>query len=481
MHTSRTTAAVAVAGLIASTALLSAAPSQADVAPQEKDVVATGSDILQSAYNFLADGYGALPGYNTAGNRWRFINLDSSGDAQGRTAYIDPRLVAKSGYLSNGNLITQAQYDALSSADKAAAKPLVKQEDVKQLNPAVALRAGQPLVVRPSGGGGGGRDAIINDYVDGNGIGNWIDVGRSPDPVDSAASGQTNQTKAQTQLGTKLYSVVFGRDRQVIATAATTNAPTSISADDIKKIYRGQITTWGQVTGYDGPAPSETIIPLTLPSDAGMWNTFLSGIQTATGSSTTEFSNTNARSNPNSYNVQQNDPTAISGITDESIRKNAIVPFPKSRATVVNGGYYTVAADGDDQTNPYNGAKTYTGSSASPSGTPATRGNHRLAATASGIKLLAPASTGTLSTDPYGTNFALRAIFRESDLNSNVPWQPGSTLNWVRTLFYNPPTADEPDPALPFVRTPAGKALIESAGQTPSYQVFGTNNAEITQ
>lgn len=451
MFTSRTTAIVTSAGLLVSTLLLTAAPSQADVAPQEKDVVSTGSDILQSAFNFLADGYGELPGYNTAGNRWRFINFDSSGDAQGRTAYIDPRL--------------------LPTVDVGGIK-YVKQSDVKQLNPTIALRAGQPLVVRPSGGGGGGRDAIINDYVDDKGIGDWIDVGRSPDPVD--ASGTANQTKAQNQLGTKLYSVQFGTDRQVIATAADTNAPASLSAATVKAIYKGDITKWNQIPGNSGGS-SETIIPLTLPSDAGMWNTFLTGIRVANGLSITEWTDANARSNPNSFNVQQNDPTAITNLPPAD-QKNAIVPFPKSRLAVVNNGYYTVAKDGDKDgtialTNPYNGGAGYTGKFTKGD---QELGRHRVSASASGIKLLAPTSTGTTASDAYGQNFALRAIFRESDLNSTTPWQPGSTLNWVRTLFYNPGSD-----VLPFVRTPAGKALIEAAGQAPTYKVYGTDNAQI--
>jgi ABC-type phosphate transport system substrate-binding protein len=448
----RTATATVAVGLVASAAVLSSTPAMADNAPQEKDVVTTGSDILQTAYNFLADGYGDLPGYNTAGNRWRFINFDSSGDAQGRTAYTDPRLLST--VTGNGTVGENGV-------------KYIKQSDVQVLNPTIALRAGQPLVVRPSGGGGGGRDAIINDYIDSNGIGNWIDVGRSPDPVD--ASGTANQTLAQTRLGTKLYNVQFGSDRQVIATAADTNAPATISAENIKKIYKGEITTWGQIPGYSGPGAGETIIPLTLPDDAGMWNTFLAGIRAANGLTTTTWTDADARSNPNSFNVQQNDPTAITNLP-EGQRKNAIVPFPRSRATVVNNGYYTVAQNGSGQTNPYNGGRSYTGTFTSGANT---LGNHRIAASASGIKLLGSASTGAAATDPYGQNFALRAIFRESDLNSTTPWQPGSTLNWVQALFYNP------DGPAPFVRTPAGEALLTAAGVTPDYHVFGTDNAEI--
>jgi ABC-type phosphate transport system substrate-binding protein len=441
-----TTTAV-VTGLVASTVLVASSPAQADLAPQEKDVVTTGSDILQTAYNFLADGYGDLPGYNTAGNRWRFINFDSSGDAQGRTAYTDPRLL---------NTIT-----GNGTIGENGVK-YVKQSEVQVLNPAIALRAGQPLVVRPSGGGGGGRDAIINDYVDDNGIGGWIDVGRSPDPVDS--SGTANQTKAQNQLGTKLYNVQFGVDRQVIATAVETNAPATLSAETVRKIYKGEYTTWNQVPGGTS---NEAIVPLTLPNDAGMWNTFLAGIRAATGDNT--FDDGAARTNAG-FNVQQNDPTAITNLPAEQ-RRNAIVPFPRSRYTVVNSGYYTVAQDGSTQTNPYNGGRNYTGTFTREG---QTLGRKRLAASASGIKLLAASSTASGQNDPYGTNFALRAIFRESDLNDPTPWQPGSTLNWVRTLFYNPGGE-----AKPFVRTPAGHALIEAAGQVPTYAVYGTDNQQI--
>lgn len=425
----RKSASAAVLGLATVAGLaLTLAPAQADPAPQPDDVVSTGSDIIQNSFNFLADGYHELPGYNTAGNRNRFINFDSSGDAQGRSAFTDPRLLPT--ITGNGTI---------GDADTK----YVKQSDIKLLNPTIALRAGQDLVVRPTGGGGGGRDAIINDDQ------GWIDVGRSPDALND-----THQNLIQSKQGTKLYRVQIATDRQLIATATTTNAPATLSADTILKIYKGDITTWSQVPGYAGPAPSETIIPLILPTDAGMWNTFVKNVgQQNPGVSVTSDV---LRSNPNKIQVQQNDPTAITSLP-EAQRKNAIVPFPRGRYRTLNTGYYTQTFDGQ-KTNNYN---TETG--------------HRTAADASGIKLLDGDSTSDVlnATAPYGGNFAYNALIRESDLNSNEPWQPGSTLNWVQALFYNP------DGPLPFVRTPAGEALLEAAGVTPDYHVFGTNNAEI--
>ncbi|MFC6154661.1 substrate-binding domain-containing protein [Nocardioides yefusunii] len=423
MKNRRQRLSAAVVATLATGALVAATvPAQADLAPLPKDVVSTGSDILQNSFNFLADGYHELPGYNAAGNRYRFVNFDSSGDAQGRSAFTDPRLLP---------------------TETVNGEKYVKQSDIKLLNPTIALRAGQDLVVRPTGGGGGGRDAIINDKL------GWIDVGRSPDPLTT-----THQNNAQNNLKSKLLRIQIATDRQLIATSTTTNAPATISAEAILKIYSGEWKTWGQVPGYTGPGASETIVPLILPTDAGMWNTFVANVAKQNPSATVDSGT--LRRNQNSIVVQQNDPVAITALS-ESQRKNAIVPFPRGRFRTLNTGYYTQTFDGQ-KTNNYN-----------------TENGGRTAADADGIKLLDVNSSSDSANpaSPYGGNFAYNAIVRESDLLDATPWQPGSTLNWVQALFYNP------DGPAPFVRTPAGKALLEAAGVTPDYHVFGTDNAEI--
>lgn len=414
----KTVGAAFVALATASTLALSLTPAEADFSPQPNDVVSTGSDIIQNSFNFLADGYHELPGYNSAGNRWRFVNFDSSGDAQGRSAFTDPRLLPT---ITSGG------------------EKYVKQSDVKLLNPTISLRAGQDLVVRPSGGGGGGVNAIIADD-EGN-----IDVGRTPNPLTP-----TNQSNAQGNLGSKLLRVQVATDRQLIATATTTNAPATISAQAILNIYNGTWLTWGDVSCTCTTHTGDTIIPLTLPSDAGMWTTFIANVgKQNTG---VVVNDGTLRGNSNSIQVQQNDPTAITSLAPAQ-RANAIVPFPRGRFKTLNAGYYTDATT----TNAYNLEP------------------ERLSVTASGIKLLDGDSTAdnTSPTSPYGGNFGYNAILRESDFVSTTPWQPGSTLNWVQALFYNP------DGPAPFVRTPAGQALLTAAGVTPDYHVFDGNNAEI--
>jgi hypothetical protein len=56
-------------------------------------------------------------------------------------------------------------------------------------------------------------------------------------------------------------------------------------------------------------------------------------------------------------------------------------------------------------------------------------------------------------------------VFRAADLavsGTANPYQPGGTLNWVQTLFWNPggPT--------PYLLSPEGKTLITESGITPA-------------
>ena len=436
--------ALVTAGMVAA----SLAPAEADFSPQPNDVVSTGSDIIQNSFNFLADGYGELPGYNTAGNRWRFVNFDSSGDAQGRSAFTDPRLLPT--VTGNGTVGENGvRY--------------IRQDSLRLLNPTISLRAGQGLVVRPTGGGGGGRDGIINDNL------GWIDVGRTPDALSTA-----KQDEAQTKLGTKLLRIQVATDRQLIAAATVTNAPSTIPAGVILKIYHGDIKKWGEIPGYSGPgaalgsnpsyagaAKDETILPLLLPTDAGMWNTFVTNV-TKQNPGVSGIDSAYLRANNNSVQVQQNDPTAITGLS-AALKPNAIVPFPRGRFRTLNQGYYTLT-------------KEFEGTLASPkTNTYNTDDGHRTPASAEGIQLLDPDSTTDLSSPDaaYGGNFGYNALVRNRDFLDPTPWQPGSTLNWVQALFYNP---EGPEP---FVATPAGEALLEAAGVVPDYKVYGINNTLI--
>jgi ABC-type phosphate transport system substrate-binding protein len=389
MSKRRTAAGAALLGTLLAGALYAPNAVQADAGPQPNDVVGVGSDIMQNSVNFIADGLGASPGYNGAGNRNRLFSFDASGDANGRKLFTDPAL---------GTSIA--------------------------MNGSVILRAGTSPVQRPNGGSTG-LAALI---ADGQGAvsANRISFARSPNLPTAA-----QQTQAQNNLGSLLHSVQIATDTDYIATASTTNAPANLTADDLVKIYTGVYTTWGQVPGYSGPAPSATIKPLIPQVGAGMRTIFLNGLKAANGGNTVD---------PTAgIPVQQNDPTAITTLSAGD-KPNAIVPFPKGRFDTLNSGYFV------------NPDVAY--SVAAPAAP----------LTTAGVQL----HTGAGS---FSTVFSYYIIFRESDYASNTAWQPGGTLNWVQTLFFNPSGPK------PYVDSAPGKALIGQAGVTATYLDRGNDTA----
>ena len=398
---SRATRVALVAVLAASGyAVANTSSAQADSAPAAKDVVGVGSDIVQNSLDFLADGDAqSHPGYNTAGNRYRLYSFDATADANGRNAFVDP---------------------ALSPTAKV-------------LNPTVVLRAGTSPVQRPNGGGAG-ITALLADGQNGVST-NAISFVRSPNlptAANQVTAGGSNGTGGN--LGSYLHTIQFADDKQVMATATTTNAPATFSVTDLAKIYSGVYKTWGDIPGYTGPAPSATIVALLPQNGAGVQKVFLNALKPGNAGSSITVS-------PTVRLVQQNDPTTITSLSDAE-RPNAIVPFPVARYTLLNSHYFR------DPNTAYG-----VGQSAPP------------ALDATGISL--ERGTGAFEADlPY------YVIFRESDIDGPA-WQPGGTLSWVRTLFYNP-SDDGPEP---YVNTAPAIAILQANGLTPKYDDLGAQTS----
>jgi hypothetical protein len=81
----------------------------------------------------------------------------------------------------------------------------------------------------------------------------------------------------------------------------------------------------------------------------------------------------------------------------------------------------------------------------------------------------------TLANGRFDVTRTLYLYFRNTDLTSTAGWQPGSKINWVRTLFYNPcpvgatncvtSNGNEYGPGgPPYIQTSAGQTLLEDAG-----------------
>ena len=396
MSKRRTAVALTLAGVVSAGAALAVGqPVQADPAPSATDVVGVGSDIIQNSVDFLADGdFLGHPGYNAAGNKNRLISFSATADGNGRNAFTDPALGASTA-----------------------------------LNPTITLRAGTTPVQRPNGGGAG-LNALLADGDATNG--HRISFVRSPNLPTSAQA--TNSTPGVGAL----HTVQFADDTQYIATATVTNAPATLTAGDLVKIYSGTWTTWSDVAAGVVPAAhtGEKIIPLIPQPGAGVRTIFTNALKAANGGTAVTLGDAVTA-------VQQNDPTTITSLSAAD-QKNAIVPFPQGRYTLLSKGYF------------HNPNTAYN------SGTPATT------LTADGISLIKTAGSYTADIPYY-------AIFRESDLASTTPWQPGSTLNWAQTLFSNNYDPDDPDPGVtpPFVATPAARAVIQAIGLTPVYRDLG--------
>lgn len=396
-------------GLLATGALtFGQGSATADAAPQAKDIVGVGSDVVQNSLDFLADGSPTgYPGFNSAGNVYRLFSFDASADANGRNAFTDPSLGTSA-----------------------------------PLNPSVVLRAGASPVQRPNGGGAG-ITALEKDTA------GEIDFARSPNLPKAA-----DQSAAQSNLGTKLYTVQFADDKQYIATASTTNAPAAgLTPAQLAGIYCSnapkQFTKWTDVGGTS----SDAIKPERPQDSAGVLKQFQAVLQTGLGGTACTWAS-------DVVPVQQNDPSTVAGNPD------AIVPFPESRYKLLSTGYFPDPSSAAYTGNTANGPKGLTTSPLS----------------AAGITLQVPGQNG-VSANAYVADLPFYVIFRESDISSTTPWQPGSTLNWVKTLFYNPaydPT-DPSGPPAPWIVSSAGQALLTSLGLTPYYPGVTANAANLTQ
>jgi ABC-type phosphate transport system substrate-binding protein len=141
--------------------------------------------------------------------------------------------------------------------------------------------------------------------------------------------GTTNNTnfdfaRASSSIGTtetaaNLQQIPFAVDGLKLAVATTTNAPATISTADMLKIYKGEITTWNQLTG-NAAGSTQTIKPYQPPSGSGTRTFFATQLTAANnGTPVTTFG----------VNVKEAQEHDASVITNDP---NAIAPFSTGRA-----------------------------------------------------------------------------------------------------------------------------------------------------
>lgn len=317
------------------------------------------------------------------------------------------------GYNSTGNRYKLVTFNATPDGNARAAYANGSTQSAPiPLNATDVLREGTAPVQRVQSSG-----AAITALL--------ADTG-SQETINFVFSASEPTSAQQNQAGNQgwgyLHVVQLGSDAVQIAAATSSHAPAGLSINELLAIYKGTDTTWHDV---DPSLPNNPIIPLLPPSSSSITKTFLADLKTANGGTAPTLAN------PNIKTVEQNDPTAI---TAASSPADAIVPFSSARLKLYESGYF------------HNPSTVFPGGSS-------------IAPGVDGLSASAPDS-GTAYNSPVNHY----VIFRQSDLGSTTPWQPGSSKNWAQTLFSG---------ATAFARSTAGLADIAAAGTTPAYNDLG--------
>jgi hypothetical protein len=279
-----------VAAIASGIGLSMALPAQADYAPAPLDVVGAGSDTVQNIMNFVDDGLAAasVNGYNKAGNKYKVVSLDATGDANDRA-----------GYPAGGTT---------------------------PMKLSVTYRAGTSPQQRANGSGAG-IAALLNDTTIGAGETiNFVRMSRLP-----------KSTEVSTANGISgwggLHAIKIATDDLVMAAATTTNA-IPLTAAQLAQVYTCAVTDWHTL---DATIPAGNTIYAEAPqAGSGTGSTFLGDLSTANqaagGGAITAFGAC-------VHIGEENDPLAIANL-DATNKPNAIQPMSDGRKALYDSGYF---------------------------------------------------------------------------------------------------------------------------------------------
>lgn len=164
---------------------------------------------------------------------------------------------------------------------------------------------------------GGGEITLPSGAIkrpNGSGAGKALLYGAGNNADIDFARSSSGPSTAEVQAG--LQNFPFALDTLVMAVSgsAASNAPASLTKDQIVDIYDGTVTNWSQVGGKDG-----LIKPLIPQAGSGTRSFFTSQLQAANGGVAVTLAKSVAE-------VQEHDDTAIKN------DPNAVAPFSEGRA-----------------------------------------------------------------------------------------------------------------------------------------------------
>jgi ABC-type phosphate transport system substrate-binding protein len=424
----------------------------ADYAPSGSDVVGVGSDTVQYLFDFMADGFpSGVTGYNQLGNLNRWANFDATADGNSRLAYSNAGIgTGNCGPGTGGTAGTGNQ--TTTHADTPCFQ-----------NSTVVLRAGFPPMLRPNGSGAG-FDAFRRDFD--NASFHILDYTRS-----STCQGPGAGCRGKNVTG--IDSIQVASDPFAIlktSTPASNSVP--LSASQLKSIYEANSGSCKHWNDADiGGSSTNQIIPIIPQVGSGTRSAFITSVGiTTVGSCAVAF--------------EENDPTALFQTASPA---DAIEPMSGGRLNLYKG------LNGSGAANGYGGYFQDPSCAVLATAAPCTFPpgniiNPAVTLVTTGTPTGTPAPGALWSiTRPLYVYFADSDVAHTAPYGSDKPFQPGSTLNWVRALFYNPceatmnpatcvtvgPTTYGPGGA-PYLASSAGQTLISLAGVSPTY-VFTAN------
>jgi hypothetical protein len=525
-------------GLAAATAVatvlplaLFVGPAYADYAPSGKDVVGVGSDTLQYMIDFMADGdaYG-YPGYNQLGNKYKLVNIDATADANARLAYgVDGGQAGQATCTpGTGSTAGTGNATGTNTGIPCVLNPtVVLRAGLQPVQRPNGSGAGfKALTQDVIAGHNGGTNEVINfsrsSSSQGNptGLPSGVDVDQleiATDTLPMITSSGANPTHA-VPLSASQLSIIYAAGTGSCITwsdprisgvwlegATVTNTSTTVSFPSTDPQPTVSNVGWVvQGTGIPSAATSASVgtNSITLSAAATASNTENVGLVNPSastdaiiplipqvGSGTRSFflgQLVPTLSNPGSCAQvsEENDPTAIydvaSGLSLDP--KDAIEPMSQGRLDVYQGVNNTGASMGIgdyflDPSCAYLSGAAACGSGSVSGGTWVTNSvTPAVAPITAGTPVGLGAYTGTgLGGGLFDPTRPLFLEFRSTDITSTTGWQPGSTENWLNTLFYDPCEPGQtctgpggiygPDGA-PYIQG-AGATLLEQAGVTP--------------
>lgn len=527
---------VAASALSAALPLLAAAqPAYADYGPAKGDIVGVGSDTLQYLVNFLADGDAyADPGYNQLGNRNKVVSIDAIPDANARLAFgPDGQNGGTGGTCAPGTGGTAGTGNDATPYTGGA--PCV-------LNPTVYFRAGTQAHLRPNGSGSGGgaleNDVAAGNNLPSGAHQEILNFSRASAALHPGAQYGLDSIIVATDT----LPIVAATTTHAVPLDSTELANIYSQSNTGTNAYGGTgCVTWNELPG-NSTGSTDTIIPIIPQPGSGTRGYFLSQISNITPGNCTVVSEENdptaiaAQANPadaiapisnGRLHLFLTAPTSGSAgyFLDPSCPYDKVVTNCNSgsitlQQTTITAGSNGVnintfagsgtlnvtsttgfAATGSIQVETSNGnaVLNYTGTSGGNSFTgvsvaSVSQGGAQSGTLATGGNVLQSASTFVpRSVDPpvqvlsgttgdnvpaFDPSRPLYIYFRDSDITSTAPFQPGSTVNWLNSLFYNPCNgqancvsgpagANEYGPAgPPYIDQAEGQTLLGDAGVT---------------